>query len=67
MMEDDMKKRECTYIYMTVSLCCTAEIDRALYINYTLTTNNFFKEAELALANLGVKFKSFGYLNFFRK
>lgn len=36
MMEDNMRKRMHRYVCMTGSLCCTAEIDIALQLNYTL-------------------------------
>jgi len=34
MMEDNVKKKKKKNIYKTGSLCCTAEIDRTLQINY---------------------------------
>ena len=30
MMEDNVRKRMCIYIYMTGPVCCIAEIDRTL-------------------------------------
>ena len=39
MMEDNLRQRINLSIYVIGSLCCVAEIDRTLYINYNL--NNF--------------------------
>ena len=38
-MEDNVKKNVCVCVCVTELLCCTAEIDRTLRVNY----NKFFK------------------------
>ena len=43
---DPVKYVHVIVIYMTVSLCCRAEIDRTLYINYNRKNKNLTKKIE---------------------
>ena len=59
-MEDNMRKRMYIYIYIHIyicgSLCCTVEIDRTLYINYSGKNKNH-KPMLLQLGTLSTSFE----------